>query len=411
MNEPSFNLQQAQLLDAADELRHLRARFEMPSDVIYLDGNSLGAMPKRAVGVLADTASRQWASDLIRSWNDNDWIGAPQRVGGKIAPLIGSGTHEVIVADSVSVNIFKLLTAICRDRSDCTTILTEAGSFPTDAHVAQGAADVFELNVELVERCDLLGQLNEKTAVLLLSHVHYKSGDRFDMASINAAAKRRGVPVVWDLSHSTGAVPLDLRRDGTDYAVGCGYKYLNGGPGAPAFVYVSGDRQQTMRSPLQGWMGHAAPFAFEDDYEPAPGMDRFLVGTPPILSLLALECGIDEFADIDLEQVWSKSQSMFDLLASQMAKLCPQLTLITPVDASHRGSHASFSHPNAWPINNALIARGVIGDFRTPDVLRFGLTPLYTRFEDITRAVNILAEILETEEWCKPEYSQAARVT
>lgn len=405
-----FGYTEARTLDAADPLREVRDLFEVPEGLIYLDGNSLGAMPQAARKVVDDAVTQQWGQDLIRSWNANDWIGAPQRVGGKIARLIGAAPDEVIVADSVSVNIFKLLTALVRG-SDRPKILSEAGSFPTDAHVAQGVAELAGRELRLVPREELPACIDEQTAVLLLSHVHYRTGAQFDMAAINSAARSQGVPVVWDLSHSTGAVPLDLPAAGTEYAVGCGYKYLNGGPGAPAFVYVASARQAEMRSPLQGWMGHAAPFAFEDDYQPAAGMDRLLVGTPPVLSLLALECGVDVFADIDISAAWDKSCELFRFLTSQMSAHCPQLQLITPTAPSHRGSHASFTHPDAWPINNALIARGVIGDFRAPDVLRLGLTPLYTRFEDVARAVEILAEILESEEWRKPEYSPTVKVT
>lgn len=402
---------EARALDAADSLRHLRECFELPSGIIYLDGNSLGAMPKAAKNMMADAVSRQWGNDLIRSWNDNNWIDAPQRVGGKIARLIGADPDEVIVTDSVSVNIFKLLTAVCHNRPGRTKIISEACSFPTDAHVASGVADVLGLGLDLVPRCDLLEALDDQTAALLLSHVHYKSGARFNMAAINTAAQQNDVPVVWDLSHSTGAVPIHVHNDGAQFAVGCGYKYLNGGPGAPAFIYVASDQQDAMRSPLQGWMGHAAPFGFDDLYTPAPGMDRFLVGTPPILSLLALECGVDQFAGVDMDQVWTKSQQLFCFLAEQMSKHCPKLKLITSPHAQDRGSHASFSNPNAWPINNALIDRGVIGDFRTPDVLRFGLTPLYTGFEDVARAVQILTDIMNGNSWDKPEYHRTARVT
>lgn len=406
-----FGRAEARTRDAADPLRDLRDRFVLPSDVIYLDGNSLGAMPATAERVLADVVARQWGRDLIRSWNDNDWIGAPQRVGEKIASLIGAEPNEVIVADSVSVNIFKLLSAILGCTRGRAKILSETNSFPTDAHVAHGVADVLGMELHLAPREDLLAALTEDVAVLLLSHVHYKSGQRFDMSEINAAARTLDVPVVWDLSHSAGACPLDLKRDGAQYAVGCGYKYLNGGPGAPAFLYVGTEQQVKMRSPLQGWMGHASPFAFDDVYDPAPGMGRFLVGTPPILSLLALECGVDEFAGLDMHVLWQKSRTLFEFLAEQMTEHCPLMRLVTPTDSDLRGSHVSFSCSDAWPINNALIARGVIGDFRTPDVLRFGLAPLYTSFEDLSRAVEVLADIIATNEWRKPQYSRESRVT
>ena len=296
MSTPAAMLEEARALDAADPLRDRRDRFVLPPGVVYLYGNSLGPLPRATRGTMRDAVERQWGRDLIRSWNDNGWIEAPARVGGKIARLLNARPDEVIVADSVSVNLFKLLSALVRARPDRTTILTEAGNFPTDPHVAQGLGRICSgLRVELAPRDELASRMNGETAALLLTHVHYRTGERFDMAAVNAAARARDVPVLWDLSHSVGAVPLDLPAAGTRYAVGCGYKYLNGGPGAPAFLYVAADRQDELRPALQGWMGHAAPFDFTDAYRPAAGMGRFLVGTPPVLSLLALECGIDEF--------------------------------------------------------------------------------------------------------------------
>ena len=411
MNADPFRLGEARSRDLADPLRGCRERFALPEDVVYLDGNSLGALPATAAAVVQDAVARQWGTDLIRSWNGNDWIGAPQRVGGKIARLLGAAPHEVVVADSVSVNLFKLLTALARRQPGRTAILTETGNFPTDVHVAQGAADLLGLRLQREPHAGLLERLGDRTAVLLLTHVHYRSGERYDMAAVEAAARVRGVPVLWDLSHSVGAVPLDLAGAGVRFAVGCGYKYLNGGPGAPAFLYAAADQHDALRPALQGWMGDARPFEFRDEYRPGAGMDRFLAGTPPILSLLALECGVDGFAGIDMHAVWDKSQALFDFLAALTAEHCPQLRLVTPTAADRRGSHASFAHPEAWPINNALIARGVVGDFRTPDVLRLGLTPLYTRFADVARAVEILSGILATDAWRRPEHTRAAKVT
>ncbi|WP_164116203.1 kynureninase [Sphingorhabdus sp. Alg239-R122] len=404
-------LEEARARDAADPLGQWRKHFELPKDVTYLDGNSLGPLPRKAKSVMQDAVERQWGHDLIRSWNSNDWIGAPQRIGGKIAGLIGAAAGEVIVADSVSVNIFKLITAIVRQRGGTTHIISETGNFPTDAHVAAGAADILGLELKLLPRDEIVSAIADDTAMLLLTHVHYKTGTRFDMAAVTAAAKAKGVPVIWDLSHSTGAVPLDLPRDGAQYAVGCGYKYLNGGPGAPAFIYVAKDHQEALRSPLQGWMGHKRPFAFEDAYEPASGLDRMLVGTPSILSMLAMEAGVDIMADADMQALWEKSQALFDYMAGLMAARCPQFQMVSPTDAAERGSHISFAHEHAWPINNALIAHGVIGDFRAPDILRLGLTPLYLGFEDIWRTVDILGGIMDSDEWQKPQYSEAAKVT
>ncbi len=405
------SLEEAKVRDATDPLKGWRQHFDLPDDVIYLDGNSLGPLPKKAKALMQDAVERQWGHDLIRSWNSNDWIGAPQRIGGKIAALIGAAKDEVIVADSVSVNIFKLLTALARERPDATHIISEAGNFPTDAHVAAGAAEILGLELKLLSRDAIVEAIAEDTAAILLTHVHYKTGIRFDMAGVTAAARGRDVPLIWDLSHSTGAVPLDLPRDGAQYAVGCGYKYLNGGPGAPAFIYVAKDQQEALRSPLQGWMGHKRPFAFEDAYEPASGLDRMLVGTPSILSMLALEAGVDIMAEADMQAIWEKSQALFDYMAGLMAERCPQFQMVSPTDAAERGSHISFVHEHAWPINNALIAHGVIGDFRAPDILRLGLTPLYLGFEDIWRGVDILSGIMDSGEWQKPQYSAAAKVT
>ena len=405
-------LAEARARDAADPLRRLRDRFVLPEGVVYLDGNSLGPPPRSARAALDDAVARQWGRDLIRSWTANDWIDAPRRVGDKLAPLIGAAPGEVIVADSVSVNLFKLLTALVRDRGPGRgVILSEAGNFPTDLHVAGGAAEALGLRLEAVPRGEVLNALGDETAALLLTHVHYKTGERFDMAAVNPAAADRGVPVLWDLSHSVGAVPLDLRAAGAEYAVGCGYKHLNGGPGAPAFVFAAADRQDDLRPVLRGWLGDADPFAFREEYRPAPGMGRFRVGTPPILSLLALECGVDAFAGVEMNAVWEKSRELFDFLTGLMRERRPEFELLTPADPARRGSHASFRHPHAWPVNNVLIDRGVIGDFRAPDVLRLGLTPLYTRFEEIARAVEVLSGVMTTGAWREPRYAAAGRVT
>jgi len=405
------SLEDARAMDAADPLARHREAFALPDDATYLDGNSLGALPRATAKVLHDVVAEQWGNRLIRSWNEADWIGAPARVGNKIATMMGAQPGEVVVADSTSVNVFKLLSALTAQRPDSTHILTETGNFPSDVHVADGAARAAGMELRLVDRAALIDAIVPDTAALLITHVHYKTGERFDMAAVHDEAAGHGVPVVWDLSHSIGAVPLDLTRDGARYAVGCGYKYLNGGPGAPAFAYVATDRQDALRPTLQGWMGDARPFDFKDEYQPAPGIDRLRIGTPPMLSLLALECGVDAFLSADQTMLWDKSAALFDMLAGLVAERCRDLTLVTPRDPSRRGSHASFAHPHAWSINAALIERGVIGDFRTPDILRFGLTPLYTSFEDIWRAVDTLAEIMATDDWREPRFAARTTVT
>jgi kynureninase len=401
---------EASTLDENDPLRPLRERFFIPEDIIYLDGNSLGALPKATVKRQQEVVTGEWGTSLIRSWNVHGWIDAPQRVGGQIAPLIGARPQEVIVTDSTSVNLFKLLAAAAR-LSDRSVILSEAGNFHTDLHIAAGVADLLGMELQVVEREEIEDNITEDVSLLLLTHVHYKSGARYDMAAVTAQAKTVGVRTLWDLSHSAGAVPLDLNGSGAEMAVGCGYKYLNGGPGAPAFLYVSEQLQERLGNPVSGWMGHAAPFAFTDAYLPAPGLTRFLTGTPPILSLSALESGIESFGGVSMERLWKKSIALFDLFHKLMAERCPELVCISPAEPERRGSHISFRHNHAFEICQALINAGVIGDFRSPDVIRFGLTPLYLGYEDIWEAAERCAAILESGSWRDPRFAVRGKVT
>jgi kynureninase len=406
----SRSLEEVRALDAADPLRGCRERFHLPEGVIYLDGNSLGPLPTAVSARQREVVEREWGESLIRSWNVHGWIDAPQRIGAKVAALIGARPHEVIVADSTSVNLFKLLVAAAR-LSDRPVLLSEAGNFHTDLHIASGAAELLGLTLEVAPRGEVEGRIGADTNLLLLTHVHYRTAERFDMARITARARDAGALTVWDLSHSAGAVPLDLARDGAELAVGCGYKYLNGGPGAPAFLYVAEHLQERLLSPLRGWMGHAAPFDFTDDYAPAAGIARFLAGTPPILSLAALESGLDSYAGVDMEAVWAKSVALFDLFAELVAERCPELECLSPREPERRGSHISFRHPHAFEIIQALIADGVIGDFRAPDVARFGLTPLYLGYEDVWRAVEKMQAILESGRWRDPSFAVRGKVT
>ena len=328
-----------------------------------------------------------------------------------IAPLIGAKPHEVIVADSTTVNLFKLITAAAALAPGRAAILTEARNFRTDLYVAEGAAQLTGRRFEARPRAAIESAIGPDTNLLLLTHVHYRTGERFDMAGLTARARAAGALTLWDLSHSTGAVPLELNRDGVELAVGCGYKYLNGGPGAPAFLYVAEPLQERLMPALRGWMGHAAPFAFDDDYRPAPGLDRFLVGTPPILGLAALEAALEAYRDVPIAQVWAKSIALFDLFHALMAERCPEFACITPPEPDRRGSHISFAHPHAFEICQALIAAGVIGDFRSPDVLRLGLTPLYLGYAEVWRAVDILASIMASEGWRDPAYAVRGKVT
>ncbi|MDE0879817.1 MAG: kynureninase [Sphingomonas bacterium] len=396
-------------LDATDPLARYRDLFALPDGVIYLDGNSLGALPGSVPGAMADAVTRQWGDRLIRSWNEG-WIDAPQRLGDRIAPLIGAAADQVIVGDSTSANLYKLIVAALRANPGRHTIVSETGNFPTDLHIAEGAvASVPGARLNAVARADLAAALDDDTALLMLTHVHYKTSDRFDMARWTQAAHDTSALMLWDLSHSVGAVPVDLDGARADMAVGCTYKYLNGGPGAPAFTYVAKRHQETLANPVSGWMGHAAPFEFDDGYTPAPGMKRWLVGTPPILSLAALEASLAIWNDVDQAAVATKSARLFDILAAAGDAL--GLDCVSPRNPAARGSHISFRHPHAYEITQALIARGVIGDFRDPDILRLGLTPLYLSHEDVWRAGDILADIVATESWRDPAFAERLPVT
>jgi len=409
-----FTLDGARARDVCDPLRGFRAKFILPKDVIYLDGNSLGALPAASAARLREAVEEEWGQGLIRSWNLHDWIGAPRRAGALIAPLIGANASEVVVADSTSINLFKLIVAAIRAAGGRGSIITEAGNFPTDLYIAEGAAGLFdECRLRVVSTADLPNAIDDDVAVLVLTHVHYKTGARHDMAALTAAAQAKGALVIWDLSHSAGAVAVDLNGCNADMAVGCGYKYLNGGPGAPAFLFVAERHQEKMVSATTGWMGHAAPFEFRDDYQAARGINRFLCGTPPVIALTALEESLDIFAQVDRALLAEKSAQMCALLIALVEQRCAGFgfELITPRDPAARGSHVSFAHEQAHAICQALIARGVIGDFRAPDVLRFGCTPLYCGFEDIWRAVDALQAVMASRAWDHPEHQARQRVT
>lgn len=404
-----MTLAAANALDAIDPLADWREKFMCPPGVIYLDGNSLGQLPVATVAAGADVLARQWGDRLIRSWNEG-WIDAPTRVGAMIAPLIGAAADEVIVADSTSVNLYKLIVAALRHNPARSVVVSEAGNFPTDLHVAEGAvAAVAGATLRVVERGALAGALGKDTALLLLTHVHYKTAERFDMRAWTARAHDAGALMCWDLSHSAGAVAVELNAAGADLAVGCGYKYLNGGPGAPAFIYVAKALQGRLQNPLSGWMGHAAPFGFADGYEPAAGMKRWLTGTPSVLGLAALESGLALWQGVALAQVEAKSAALWDIFHA--AGTSAGLECITPADPAKRGSHIAFRHPHAYEIVQALIARGVIGDFRDPDILRFGLTPLTLSHADVWNAGDMLRALVTNGEWQAPEFATRNAVT
>jgi kynureninase len=405
----------ALVLDAADPIAGARDRFALPEGIVYLDGNSLGPPPREAFERIAEVLRDEWSSDLVRSWTSHGWIELPERVAGAIATLIGADQIEVTVADSTSVNIFKLLGAALRLRPGRAVILSERENFGTDLYVAQGLADHLgdDVSLRLVDRSQLGAGLDDDVAVLMLTHVDFRTGEMHDMEAWTAAAHEAGALILWDLAHSAGAVPVDLRSCEADLAVGCGYKYLNGGPGAPAFAYVARRHHERLQSPLWGWMGHDAPFDFDLDYRPAPGVGGLRVGTPPILSLAALECGVGGISEIGVDALRSKSVALTELFIALVERDCGGhgLELASPRERDRRGSQVSFRHPEGYAIMQALIADGVIGDFRAPDLLRFGFAPAYVRYVDVWNAVASLRHIMENETWDRAEYKDRAKVT
>ncbi|MGD9944444.1 MAG: kynureninase [Burkholderiaceae bacterium] len=413
---------ECEALDRADALASLRARFRLPADTIYLDGNSLGALPADTPARIADAVERQWGDSLIRSWNSAGWVDLPQRVGNKIAALVGADADEVIATDSTSVNLFKLLSAALQLRPQRRVILSETGNFPTDLYVAQGL--IAQLGgrheLRLVERDALPAAIDDSVAVLMLTQVDYRTGSRLDMHAITRAAHDAGALMLWDLAHSAGAFPVELNAAGADFAVGCGYKYLNGGPGAPAFLYVARRLQPAFAQPLSGWMGHAAPFEFDTAYRPAAGIARYLCGTPAVLSMIALEAGLDTLLAAGplggLDTLWRKSLALTALFGARAAELgAPHgLRRVTPLDDTRRGSQISFTLPDpdmAYAVVQALIERGVIGDFRAPDILRFGFAPAYLRHIDAWDAAEQLGAVLRDGSWRDARHRARQAVT
>jgi kynureninase len=398
-------------LDAGDSLAHVRTRFVLPPSVIYLDGNSLGALPRGVTERVHDTIEREWGHDLISSWNEHGWWDAPRRIGARLARFIGAEAGEVVVSDSTSVNLYKLLHAAISNRAERSVLLTERHGFPTDRYVIDSVARERGLTVEACEPGAVLARIDERVAVVALTHVDYRTGRRHDLEAVTATAHEAGALVVWDLCHSVGAMPLDVDRAGVDYAVGCTYKYLNGGPGAPAFAFVAHRHQARFAQPIAGWHGHARPFAMEEAYAPAAGASRLLTGTPPILSLVALEAALGAFEGVDLHDVRAKSVALSEWFITLVDERVPEATVVSPRDAGDRGSHVSVAHPSAYAVVQALAARGVIGDYREPDVMRFGVAPLYTRFVDVWDAVDRLVEVLRTQEWRRPEHQIRRTVT
>ncbi len=404
----------ARELDAADPFARFRDRFQLRDNLIYLDGNSLGCLPKDTAARMTDTIKREWGEGLIASWLNAEWSTAPRRIGDKIAQLIGAESGEVIVADSTSVNIFKALTAALSLRPDRDVILTETTNFPTDSYMMQGveAFSGGRIKAKAVEPDTLLDAIDDGVAAVLLTQVHYKSARMRDLAETTRIIQQSGALAIWDLSHSAGAIELDLNGANADFAVGCGYKFLNGGPGAPAFLFAA-KRNQHAQPVLSGWFGHTKPFDFDEDYRPADGIERFLCGTPYVLGLTALEEGVDIMLEADMAEIRTKSVAMGDLLIKAMEPLCREygFALVSPIDPSERGSHVGYAHPEAYAMVQALREHDVIADFRTPDVIRLGLTPLYLRYADIPESVARLEQVCRSKSWDKPEYQVRGAVT
>ena len=421
-------LQDCLALDAQDPLRAMRKLFTLPEGVVYLDGNSLGAMPVAAAARVARAVTQEWGQGLIRSWNSAGWFDLPRKLGDKIAPLIGAAAGEVVATDSTSINLYKVLSAALQiagqDAPHRSKVVSERSNFPTDLYIAEALCKQRGYDLHLVDSDRIEAALTQETAVLLLTHVNYRTGAMHDMSDLTARAHGAGVLAVWDLAHSAGAVPVHLNAANADFAVGCGYKYLNGGPGAPAFVWVHPRHAERFWQPLAGWWGHAAPFEFTPDYRPAAGIARYLSGTQPILSMTALECGLDTFIAAEplggMAALRRKSLALTDLFIGLVEERCAghRLGLATPREHARRGSQVCLTRrQGAYAIVQALIARGVIGDFRAgdaglhEDILRFGFTPLYTSYADVWNAVEHLRQVLASGEWERPEFNQTRPVT
>ena len=428
MTSPNLTRDAALALDAADPLRGLRDQFALPPGLIYLDGNSLGVLPVSTATRVQQVVQQEWGQGLIGSWNSAGWMDLPSRVGNKIARLVGAGDGELVCADSTSVNLFKVLSAALSitqaDSPQRRVILSERSNFPTDLYIAEALARERGFTLVLAEPDELPARLDAHTAVLMLTHVNYRTGRMHDMAALSRAAHDAGALAIWDLAHSAGAVPVDLTRDGADFAVGCGYKYLNGGPGAPAFVWAHPRHADRFWQPLAGWMGHAAPFQFTPGYRPAAGISRYLCGTPAVLGMAALECGVDTVLAAEplggMAALRAKSSALTTLFAALVEARCAGqgFSVVSPRDDARRGSQVCLARSEgAYAIVQALIARGVIGDFRAgdgaakPDILRFGFTPLYTRFVDAWDAVEHLRQVMDAAEWQQPRFAQRHAVT
>ena len=387
--------------------------FHLPEGVIYLDGNSLGPLPKGASERATHVITQEWGGELIRAWNSADWISLPRKVGDRIAPLIGAGAGTIATGDTLSIKVYQALAAALKMRPDRRVILSDARNFPTDLYMAQGLIETLGSDYELRTPApeDVAANITEDVAVVMLTHVDYRSGRLHDMKAITAKAQAAGAVMIWDLAHSAGALPLDLAGSNAEFAVGCTYKYLNGGPGAPAFIYARPDLVEEIEPALAGWMGHAAPFAMDPTYRPAMTTERLRVGTPPIVQLALLDAALDAWDGVDMADIRTASQALCETFIAEVEARCPMLIMASPRDADARGSQVSFGFENGYAVVQALIDKGVIGDFRAPNIMRFGFTPLYIDKDDVVRAAEILQEVMDTELWRDEKYHQVSKVT
>lgn len=393
----------------------LRGSFDLPDDKVYLDGNSLGALPRGVRERINRLIQQEWGQDLISGWNSHNWIDLPRKVGEKIAPVVGAAPGQVICADSVSVNLFKLLSTALALRPGRSVILSQQDNFPTDLYMAEGLSGLLgpeRCQLRTVSCDELMSSLDEEVAVLMLTQVNFRDGRLHDMAAITKAAQAQGALVLWDLAHSAGVMPIELDRRNVDMAVGCGYKYLNGGPGAPAFLYLAERHQGKVAQPLSGWMGHQSAFSFSPEYQAAAGMQRYLAGTPGILGMIALDAALDVFEGISLNAIRDKSCALSQCFVDEfLARELPGIKLISPRRAERRGSQVSLTHEYGFEITQALIRLGIMVDYRAPGVIRFGFSPLYNRFSDVEAAVTALADLLMSRDYLDPRFSQKAQVT
>jgi len=387
--------------------------FDLPEGMIYLDGNSLGPLPKGAAERATKTLTQEWGTQLIKAWNTADWMALPQKVGDRIASFIGAAPGSVATGDTLSIKVYQALAAALKMRPDRRVILSDTGNFPTDLYMAQGLISTIGKDYELrtVAPEDVAEAITEDVAVVMLTEVDYRSGRRHDMIELTARAHQAGAVMIWDLAHSAGALPVDLTACNAEFAVGCTYKYFNGGPGAPAFIYARPDILLEVEPALSGWLGHDAPFAMEPGYRPAMTTERLRVGTPPIVQLSILDSALDVWADVSMEEIRGASIALCETFITEVEARCPQLTLASPREAELRGSQVSFAFEDGYAVMQALIERGVIGDFRAPNILRFGFTPLYIDQDDVRRAAEILQEVMTGEIWKNPKYQVRSRVT